>query len=168
MNKSIQVSLMLIFVCAAGNAWSQSVTTADTKQTVTSLTLPDLSGQQRDLSEWRNKVLVVNFWASWCPPCLKEIPEFISLQKTMGGQGLQSIGVAIEAADSAQAFLTTLDMNYPNLIAGDDGIVHTIAFGNRTGALPFTVIIDRQGQIRHRQAGPMSQAQVLQIVEPLL
>ncbi len=168
MNKLKLIFSLIIFVGISGNVFSQTPSTTTVDPVVAELNLPDLSGKQRTLKEWQGKVLVVNFWATWCPPCRKEIPEFISLQKTFGEKGLQFIGIAIEAQAPVQEFAQSFGVNYPILIAGDDGIVQSLVFGNWAGGLPFTVIIDRQGQIRHRQAGEMSREQILEQIKPLL
>ncbi len=131
-------------------------------------TLSDLSGQQHRTSEWRGKILVINFWATWCPPCLKEIPEFIKLQKQYTGQNLQFIGVAIDDDFAVADFIKTTPINYPNLLGQEQGISLAEQLGNAAGVLPFTVIVDPQGQIIHRQHGELSVEKILTVIKPLL
>jgi thiol-disulfide isomerase/thioredoxin len=130
--------------------------------------LPDLSGHQHNISEWQGKVLVINFWATWCPSCLKEIPEFIALQKQYGDQGLQFIGIALEGQEPAAKYAAANSINYPILLGGDNGIALTQQLGNAVGVVPYTLIVDRQGQIAHRHPGEFSKKQIIDIVTPLL
>lgn len=129
---------------------------------------PDISDRLQSISQWRGKVLVINFWATWCAPCLQEIPEFIRMQAKYERFGLQFIGVAIEDKQPVAEYLSRIDMNYPVLIAGDAGIGLAQQFGNVINAVPFTVIVNRQGQVVHRQPGELSVANLLDIIGPLL
>lgn len=133
-----------------------------------SIRLPDSEGKLRDLSEWQGKILIINFWATWCPPCLKEIPEFIRLQDELRGKGIQFIGIAIEDQASIVSFLQKNPINYPVLIGGDAAISLSQQLGNLVNAVPFTLIVDSQGMIVHRHPGELSRQKLMQIVNPLL
>lgn len=130
--------------------------------------LPDVSGNLHSISEWQGKILIINFWATWCPPCRKEIPEFVALQKQYSAKGLQVIGVAIDDQNSVEEFLVSNKINYPILIAGVTGIALAQQLGNTVDAVPFTVVVNQQGQIIHQHPGEFSQEQIMEIITPLL
>lgn len=130
--------------------------------------LPDLSGRQHNISEWRGKVLVINFWATWCPPCRKEIPDFIALQEQYAAQGVQFIGIAIEDREPVAEYTAAGKINYPILLGGDNGITLARQLGNSVNAVPYTLVVDRQGQIIHRHPGELSKEQLVEIIGPLL
>lgn len=131
-------------------------------------TLPDLDGVNHSIREWDGKVVVLNFWATWCPPCRKETPMFVELQEELGAQGLQFIGIAIDNKEKVTDFVDTFGVNYPMLIGGDNAIKVSKAYGNRYGALPYTVVINRAGVVTHVQRGEFTRELVNQKIRPLL
>lgn len=137
-------------------------------QPLPAFNLSDLSGKQHSISEWRGKILIINFWATWCPPCKKEIPEFVALQKQYGDQGLQFIGVAIDDKKSVGDFLSSTPINFPVLIAEDEGIALAHKLGDISGTVPFTIVVNAEDQIIHQHPGNFSKEQILEIVAPLL
>jgi len=130
--------------------------------------LMDVSGQTRNVSEWQGKVLVINFWATWCPPCLEEIPHFINLQDKYGHQGLQFVGIALEGVDEVLGFANEQGINYPLLVGEQEVIKLGVKLGNRIGGLPYTVIIDRSGNINFVKKGPLSALEAEQVITSLL
>jgi thiol-disulfide isomerase/thioredoxin len=130
--------------------------------------LPDEQGNQHNISEWQGKIRVINFWATWCPPCLKEIPAFIALQKQYSAKGLQFIGIAIDDQEPVEKYLASININYPILIASISGIALSQQLGNSVDAVPFTVVVNREGQIIHQHRGEFSSEQIMEIVTPLL
>ena len=115
-------------------------------------TLPDLSGTQRSISEWDGKVVLVDFWASWCVPCREEMPAFNALRAEYGDQGFEIIGIAADDLDKIQAFIEQIPIDFP-VVYGDvfDMMELSEDFGNYYGGLPFNVFIDRDGMIRYLQ-----------------
>jgi thiol-disulfide isomerase/thioredoxin len=130
--------------------------------------LPDLTGRLQKLSQWQGKILIVNFWATWCPPCLTEIPEFISLQQQYADKNIQVIGIAIDNTQVVRKFDEKVKFNYPVLIAGDAGMDIAKSWGNVTNTVPFTVVINTEGEIIHRQLGEVTRDKLLELIQPLL
>jgi peroxiredoxin len=134
----------------------------------TDFSLSDLDGEQRSLSEWQGKVIAINFWATWCPPCREEIPAFIELQQQYSSEGLQFIGIALQQAEEVRGFIDEYNVNYPSLVGGDDVIKAAKRLGNDIGALPYTVIIDRSGKIAFTRRGPLSKSEAELVIQTLL
>jgi thiol-disulfide isomerase/thioredoxin len=130
--------------------------------------LPGLDGRKQTLDSWRGRVLVINFWATWCAPCREEIPEFVRMQQRYGAQGLQFVGVAIDVPDKVGQFAREFGINYPLLVAGLDTMALMREVGNRAGVLPFTLVLDRQGNIASLHTGGSNEAKLEAIIRPLL
>ena len=131
-------------------------------------TLPDLAGRQQPLAQWRGKVLVVNFWATWCAPCREEIPALIQVQEQLGASGLQIVGIAIDQPDRVKPYAAEMGINYPILVGELEAIDLSRAAGNEAGGLPFTVIIDRAGYAAGAVTGRVTAEKLLGTVRPLL
>ena len=135
---------------------------------LTAAQFKDLSGQSGSLEQWRGRVLVVNFWASWCPPCLEEIPGLVRIHRELAAKGLQIVGIAVDSADNARKSAAQLGVSYPVLVAGMEVIDLTRRLGNRPGALPYTLILDRNGKVVATHLGLISEAELTRIITPLL
>lgn len=132
-------------------------------------TLADLGGQARAVKEWDGKVVAVNFWATWCPPCKREIPAFNTLQRELGPSGLQFVGVAVDDPGAVANYVKDTVIGYPVLV-GDEGNTIAVAeqYGNATGILPYTVIIDRKGRIAYVQYGELPEDLAREVIKSLL
>ena len=130
--------------------------------------LADTAGARRHLSEWRGRVVALNFWATWCPPCREEIPDFVELQGHYADAGLQFIGIALHEAEEVRDFLQEFKVNYPTLVGMEEVIELGGQLGNAIGALPYTVILDRNGQIAFTKRGPLSKAEAEAVIQGLL
>ncbi len=130
--------------------------------------LPDVNGVMREVSEWDGKVLILNFWATWCMPCLKEIPEFIQLQEKYGEQGLQFVGIALQEADEIKPYMKKTAMNYPSLLGIDKVKEVARLFGNRFVVLPYTVVIDRDSKIYFIRSGPIKYEETEALIKSIL
>lgn len=128
----------------------------------------DLSGKDHAVSEWKGKVLLINFWATWCPSCREEIPDFITLQQQYSDKGLQVIGIAIEDPEPVAEYLDFVKINYPVLIAGDTGMILSRKLGNILEGVPYTLIVDRQGTIVDSKTGKFAKEEIIKIITPLL
>lgn len=167
-------ALAAVVAIAAGALWRQLVTDAlpDSPPrdggTLLALALPDPSGTEQPLGQWKGKVLIVNFWATWCEPCKEEMPRFMKLQNDYGNKGLQFVGIAIDQPDKVRSYAKELGLNYPTLVGGYGAIELSKTLGNQLGALPFTVILDRAGGVIHTQLGPLKDAQLQAIIKQLV
>lgn len=130
--------------------------------------LLDLQDKLRHVSEWDGQVMLINFWATWCPPCRREIPAFIELQNDYQDQGFTIVGIAIDTKQNAKDFVDPMGINYPILIGDQDGIALSQDYGNRLGVLPYTVVVDRQGKIVSTHRNELSYEEAEALIKPLL
>jgi thiol-disulfide isomerase/thioredoxin len=151
----------------AGVAWWLRTDPSPAKRDASALleiALPDAAGVSQPLAQWRGKVLVVNFWATWCAPCREEMPMFIAAQEKHGPRGLQFVGIAVDEAAKVKQFASEIGLNYPALIGGYGAMELSRTLGNQIMALPFTIVVDRQGGVALTQLGPVKPAQLDQII----
>ncbi|HZM46305.1 MAG TPA: TlpA disulfide reductase family protein [Burkholderiales bacterium] len=130
--------------------------------------LKDLEGGSKAIESWRGKVLVINFWATWCVPCRKEIPEFVKMQESHGVRGLQFVGIAFDQPQPVGDFARELGINYPLLMGGLDTMALMRESGNKAGVLPFTLVLDRKGKVARTHRGVLTEAALEGIVRALL
>jgi thiol-disulfide isomerase/thioredoxin len=128
----------------------------------------DLEGKPRQLVEWRGRVLVVNFWATWCPPCREEIPMLMAVRNKYVSNGVEIVGIAIDLAPKVKEFSISMKIDYPILIAGGEGFNLVRKLGNSAGGLPYTVFADRQGEIGKSKLGAMSQQELEALLGEML
>jgi len=122
------------------------------------LALPDLDGKTQRLSQWRGKRVLLNFWATWCAPCRKEMPELAAAQ--VRHPGVQVIGVALDQPQAVRQYLKRTAVDYPILIGIDADPEPTLRFGDTIGALPYSVLIGPDGRIERTKLGPFDAAEL--------
>lgn len=131
-------------------------------------TLNDLDDKPVALEQYRGKPLVVNFWARWCAPCRAEIPELLKFRNAHKGK-VEILGIGLEdKAEPARDFARANGMDYPVLIAKDKGIPLMMALGNTRGGLPYTLFIDRNGQVVEKKMGILKKADFAAVQDALL
>lgn len=108
--------------------------------------LPSLDGQPQTLAQYRGKLVLLNFWATWCQPCLQEMPELVAAQKRHAAHA-QVIGIAMDSPDNIRAWLKHTPVDYPIWLGMGGDQQPTVTFGNTAGLLPYSVLIDAQGRI---------------------
>lgn len=162
-NKRLLYVIPLALVALAAGIWlaqsryAPQVPTAST-EALWQLGFPDVQGRPQALSHWRGKVLVLNFWASWCAPCREEIPDFVGLRAQYQPQGVEFVGLAIDNQTNVAQFLQRQPVSYPILIG--EGAASNLArqLGNPSGALPYTIVLDRDGNIVLKHLGRLPRA----------
>lgn len=131
------------------------------------MSFKDIDGKKVSLSDFKGKVIILDFWATWCVPCKAEIPDFIALQAKYGGQGLQVIGLSVDDTQSkAKQYATEMKMNYPVLLA--EGKEDVLKAYDPIPSIPVSIIIDRQGRIAARHLGIATKDVFENDIAPLL
>jgi peroxiredoxin len=127
---------------------------------------PDTAEKLHSVSEWKGKTLVINFWATWCQPCLKEIPEFIELQSQFEQKNVQFIGVATDDVEAVKQFEKKQSINYPILVSNEwDGFNLAQQLGNAANTVPYTVVVNSIGKIVYRHAGAVKKEELQAIIQ---
>ena len=164
----IWASIAIVSLVAMGTVGSfilqadrQSVAAEEKAPTLIGTPLPPFSlkavdGVAEDIAQWHGKVQIINFWATWCPPCKREIPALIALQEQYLNQGVQVVGIALDDVELVKAYVDESGINYPILVGEGDVIDVAEQLGNTMGILPYTVIVDRSGNISYVRYGEVS------------
>lgn len=173
MTKTIFMLLMIsVFLTA-----TITINAADAKSAVESsdtrnlfrLTVTDLKSGQYQLDDWADKVIILNFWATWCGPCQIEIPHLIKYQSAYSDAGLQVIGVGLDEQRKLDNYARTVGINYPVLRADPQQHRHLLQdWGNPANVLPYTVVINKQGQKVYSKVGIFNDDAFNTYVKPLL
>lgn len=137
---------------------TETMTPASASLPILDLVLNDLKGQPQAFAQWRGKLLIVNYWATWCLPCREEMPGFSRLQEKYRDKGVQFVGISIDNPAKIAEFVKATPVSYPLLI-GDIGVMESsAALGNTRQALPFTAVFDRQGRLFSTKLGRLAEA----------
>jgi len=174
LHNSVLIFILLVMWTSACEVKRREETGKLEKATITEkewgnapdFTLSDLEGKSLTLSEFRGKVIILNFWATWCPPCRREIPDFIDLYRNYKDKGLIILGINLDAGDirSVKRFSEEYGINYP-VVIGNDSVTQDYG-GIR--AIPTTFIIDKKGDIREKYVGYQPRATFEKAVKNLL
>ncbi|WP_322015983.1 TlpA disulfide reductase family protein [Paraburkholderia sp. J12] len=138
---------------AVGQLWSAAVTTPD--------------GKPQSLALYKGRPIVVNFWASWCGPCVEEMPELSALQREYAKKGIQFLGLGVDSSTNIKTFLQKVHVDYPVYVAGFGGADVARAFGNMAGGLPYTVVIDANGNVRATKLGQIKPDELRRTLDAL-
>ncbi|CAM3733955.1 TlpA family protein disulfide reductase [Polynucleobacter antarcticus] len=125
-------------------------------------------GKPIDTQQWKGKILVVNFWASWCPPCVEEMPIFDKLQAELSSKNVLFVGIGIDSPSNIRQFLEMTPVSYPIVIGGMEGSSLSKQMGNAQGALPYTVIIDAKGKATSSKLGKISEEELRSAIKTAL
>lgn len=173
--RGLLIAAVLALAAAGGGflvAWKTSTQAPqvepDGVAQLLALNLPDAARRAHPLEQWRGKVIVANFWATWCAPCLEEIPAFERLNRKYAPKGAQFVGISIDSAEKVRAFAREHQVTYPLLIGTADTLQITAGLGNRVQALPFTVVLDRGGSAHKIKLGKLSEDDLETILRRLL
>lgn len=143
-----------------------SVCLGQTGQKAPPLVLKDLKGRTLRLSDYKGKVVLLNFWATWCPPCRAEVPDLVEMQREYRRRGLQILGITYppQTAKEVRRFVREFKVNYPVAL----GTKETKALFDKSDTLPVTIIIDREGNVRDVIEGILLPEEFEQKIKPLL
>ncbi|MES2876799.1 MAG: TlpA disulfide reductase family protein [Pseudomonadota bacterium] len=143
----------------AGVAWrtyspQMTLTTAESALWTREFTAPD--GSLLRMAALRGKPLLLNFWATWCPPCVEELPLLSGFYQENSPKGWQVLGLAVDQLEPVKRFLVKSPVTFPAAMAGREGVAISRTLGNLSGGLPFTVVLGSDGRVAHRKMGKVS------------
>ncbi|MET0654114.1 MAG: TlpA disulfide reductase family protein [Pseudoxanthomonas sp.] len=125
------------------------------------VTLPDLQGRSQSLPDaYAGRPLLINVWASWCGPCIEEMPELDRYARSQGGKGVQVVGLALDTPNNIRDFLDRVPVNYPILVDTPGPADASVWLGNRKGVLPYSVLIGADGRVMKQKTGPFAQGEI--------
>jgi thiol-disulfide isomerase/thioredoxin len=162
--RNVTIAALALAAAGAGLAVNQMGAQAAASPTLSADNLytksfPDAGGKAYPLSALKGHVVVINFWATWCVPCVKEIPELSKISASYGKK-VQFIGIGIDHADKIAEFEKTTPASYPLLVADTGGTDLVREFGDNAGGLPFTIVIDAKGVVRETKMGPVDEEEL--------
>jgi len=167
--KNTLIGLFLVGLLAIGAGFGTSLwhhaRQPATVAVAPNFTLTDIAGQRHTLADWSGKLVLVNFWASWCAPCIEEIPLLVEAQARYGARGLQIVGPAMDEIEPIKAMVKRLRINYPVSADLAEADAASRALGNTQGGLPYSVLISRDGRILKTVLGVLDRNELEELVE---
>lgn len=124
------------------------------------LSFSDASGKSVKLADTRGRLTLVNFWATWCPPCIEEMPELSKIHAEFSATGVKVIGLAIDSPSNVREFLQSKAFSYPLLVTAAQGSEIATRLGNPSGALPYTVLIDEKNRVLKQKVGRIREEEI--------
>ncbi|MEX3526146.1 MAG: TlpA disulfide reductase family protein [Burkholderia sp.] len=149
------------------NAEAATTQGADPVAALWAASVTDTEGKPQSLANFKGQKVVVNLWASWCGPCVQEMPELVRLSHEYKKRGIRFVGVAVASDKNVQAFLQKVKVDYPVVVSGYAGTDLARNFGNTAGALPFTVVIDASGRVRVTKLGQIQANELKKTLDTL-
>ena len=175
MNRRLQSGAFLLVAATAAfagyyfhRAGLSSTATEAAVQALMLAPLTDLSGKVQALSHRRGKVLVVNFWATWCPPCREEIPALVKVHNKIAKNSIEFVGIALDNASKVREYADEMKIDYALWIGGPEIFAISKDLGNSAGVLPFTVVLDRAGKVAYTHVGVLTELALDTALQPLL
>ena len=172
--------LLIVIILSALSGWflfhqtldkkpeSETVSVNTASNPLANMRFPDVEGRPQALKQWQGKVLVLNFWATWCPPCREEMPELSAMQDQYKGQNFLIVGLSTDDLEQTKKFIKTAPVSYP-ILAGDTAAMNLAeSLGNDRGILPYTVIVDTKGAVVKTFFGRVNQQLLEKTITPLL
>lgn len=165
--RTIGWAAVLAVLAATAGFWAQRHLSNNTliNTPAPEIVLNDLEGKPHHLADWRGKLLLVNFWASWCAPCLDEMPLLVAAQTQYAARGLQVIGPAMDEVESVQRIAARFGINYPVMADYAQVDAAMKLLGNEYGGLPFSVLISRDGRVLETLLGGLREDQLQRLLE---
>ena len=128
----------------------------------------DNNGNTVTNEAFAGKTTLINFWATWCVPCREEMPMLMELHTEYAEHGFQVVGIALDDVQQVNKFINEIGISYPILVGEADVMATSAAYGNVTGVLPYSVLVDKNGVIRWQYAGEVDRDEISQLLEPML
>jgi thiol-disulfide isomerase/thioredoxin len=177
MNSKRILAAVVVAIAATGGGFyaghlmtggaSEAATSANAVDQLWRASLQNAQGTPQTIASFRGRPVVVNFWASWCGPCVKEMPALAAMHREYAGKGITFIGLGVDSEKYVNEFLKKVPVDYPVYIAGFGGADLARSFGNNAGGLPFTVVIDAKGVVRSTKLGEVDLKELKQTLDAL-
>lgn len=157
----VGTGLLAIVIGFCAGRWINAPKKVDSASWIFALSYPDANGVNTPLSSIRGeKLTVLNFWATWCPPCVEEMPELSRVHAELEGQGIKTIGLAVDSPSAVAQFAQDKPVSYPLAVIGAAGTSLGERLGNAAGALPYTVLVDADGNVLEQKLGRIHEAEL--------